>query len=119
MLRRRSMLAVVIVIAFGLIVWSLAPYARSTAFILDLTGSNGWARRVLPVRLQSVTTTDLMVPSRYGDVAARLYRATSPVRTLVVFPGVHRGGVDEPRLATFARRLSATGSVGLSAPHPG
>ncbi len=35
-----------------------------------------------------------------------------------MFPGVHAGGVDEPRLAAFSRRLAGTGLTVLSVPLP-
>ena len=53
--------------------WLVAPYVRSAAFLLDLTGTGGWARRLLPVRVRAVTARDLQVPTRYGDEAARVY----------------------------------------------
>jgi len=109
----------VIVIAFASFVWWFAPYARTAAFVLDLTGSKTWFRPLLLVRPQAVTSTDLVVPTRHGAVDARLYQVVSPKRTIVVFPGIHRGGVDEPRLDAFARRLSATGNTVLSVPLPG
>ena len=44
--------------------------------------------------------------------------AGGATRTLAVFPGVHSGGVDEPRLAAFSQRLAATGANVLSMPLP-
>jgi hypothetical protein len=32
--------------------WLVAPYVRSAAFILDLAGTGGWARRLMPVRVR-------------------------------------------------------------------
>jgi hypothetical protein len=100
-------------------VWLATPYVVAAAFILDLSGTTGWARRLMPVRTQVVTTRDLRVPTRYGLIGARLYEPARPSgRSVIVFPGVHAGGVDEPRLAAFSRRLAATGIVALSVPLP-
>ena len=96
-----------------------APCVSATAFVLDVSGAAPGVRRWLPVRVVDVTSRDLMVPTRYGPIRARLYRPTSSERrTVAVFPGVHPGGVDEPRLAAFSRRLAATGAAVLSVPLP-
>jgi len=110
---------VVAVLVLLVAAWLAAPYVRSAAFILDLAGSGGWARRLMPVRVQAVTARDLMVPTRYGDEAARVYEpAGGSTRSLIVFPGVHAGGIDEPRLVAFSRRLASTGANVLSMPLP-
>jgi dienelactone hydrolase len=97
----------------------LLPYAQSAAFILDLAGSNTWVRAALPVRASAVTTRDLLVPTRHGAIPARLVEPASPAApSVIVFPGVHAGGVDEPRLAAFSRRLAAAGVRVLSVPLP-
>jgi dienelactone hydrolase len=99
--------------------WLVAPYVRSAAFILDLAGTGGWARRLMPVRVRPVTARDVQVPTRYGDEPARVYEpAGGSTRSLIVFPGVHAGGIDEPRLVAFSRRLASTGANVLSMPLP-
>jgi hypothetical protein len=99
--------------------WVAAPYVSAAAFVLDLSGSSSWARRVLPVRVQDVSSRDLRIPTRYGSIDARLYTPRAPAsHGLIVFPGVHAGGVDEPRLAAFSRRLAGTGLTVLSVPLP-
>jgi len=95
------------------------PYVTSTAFILDLAGSTTWVRRALPVRLRPVTTRDFEIPTRQGPVAVRLYTPDKSMRpSVIVMPGVHAGGVNEPRLDAFARRLATTGTTVLSMPLP-
>jgi len=99
----------------------VAPYVESAAFMLDLAGSKHWVRRVLPASSMPVTTTDLQVPGRHGAVAARLTEpraVRSDLPSVIVFPGVHAGGVDEPRLSTFSTRLAATGIRVVSVPIP-
>ena len=99
--------------------WIAAPYADAAAFVLDLSGSRSWVRRVLPVRVREVATRDLDVPTRYGPIAARLYTPDA-VRgpAVLVFPGIHSGGVDEPRLDAFSRRIASTGVTVVSVPLP-
>lgn len=92
---------------------------RSTALILDLTGAAPAARRWLPVRPRDVRTEDVTVPARHGAVPARLYRPDVPTgASIVVFPGVHGGGLDEPRMAALSSRLASTGLTVLTAPLP-
>jgi len=94
-------------------------YLQSTALILDLTGNAPRLRAWLPVRTYAVTTRDLDVPARHGAVHARLYlpaRPNSPA--IAVFPGVHGGGVDEPRMSALSRKLAALGITVLTAPLP-
>jgi dienelactone hydrolase len=95
------------------------PYARSAAFILDLAGSSTWVRSWLPARVSPVQTRDLRVSTRYGPIPARLAEPSTPaVHSVIVFPGIHAGGLDEPRLSAFSRRLAATGVRVLSVPLP-
>jgi dienelactone hydrolase len=99
--------------------WIAAPYVSSAAFVLDLSGSPSRVRRFLPVPIRHVTTRDLDVPTRYGPIPARVYEPERRSdRSVIVFPGVHAGGVDEPRLVAFSRRLAGTGAVVLSVPLP-
>ncbi len=107
--------ALVVLIA----VWLAAPYVRSAAFILDLAGTGGWVRGLMPVSVRDVAARDVSVPTRLGEIAARVYEpAGGSTRSLVVFPGVHAGGIDEPRLVAFSRRLASTGANVLSMPLP-
>jgi dienelactone hydrolase len=119
-LRRRPALwfslALVLLLVLG---WTAAPYVASAAFVLDLSGSASWVRRALPVRTRAVTTRDLDVPTRYGPIPARLYQPSGRSdRSLIVFPGIHAGGIDEPRLAAFSRRLAGAGVTVASVPLP-
>lgn len=99
--------------------WILAPYIASAAFVLDLSGSTSWIRHLLPVVTRSVTVRDVDVPTRHGRIPARIYEpAGGSDRSVVVFPGVHAGGVDEPRLAAFSSRLAGTGINVASVPLP-
>ena len=74
---------------------------------------------MLPDRRVAVTTRDVAVPTRHGAIDARLYEPQQRSgHTLIVFPGVHAGGLDEPRLVRFAQRLAETGTRVLSVPLP-
>jgi dienelactone hydrolase len=118
MTARRTLWTVIVLAGVAAAVWIAAPYVRTTAFLLDLAGQPGGIRRVLPVWPAAVTAHDLEIPTRHGLVPARVYRAVNTSRTVVVFPGVHAGGVDEPRLAALANRLAATGITVVTVPLP-
>jgi len=99
-------------------IWASLPYLTAARFLVALTGQPAWAARHLP-RSGAVPHRDVEVPTRHGPVAARIYQPDGRAsRTLAVFPGVHAGGVDEPRLAELSSRLAATGAVVVSAPLP-
>lgn len=119
MRRRRTIGGLVAAGAIALAVWSAWPYVRTAAFLADMAGAAPAWRRWLPVRSAEVRTRDLEVPTRDGAIPARLYSpAHAQATPVVVFPGIHAGGVDEPRLDLFARRLAATGLTVLSVPLP-
>lgn len=102
--------------AAGWLVWRYAPAA---ALMLDLSGTPSRLRAWLPARVDPVSTEDLMVPTRHGAVAARVYRPASPAsQSLIVFPGIHAGDLNEPRLDQFARRLAASGAIVMTVPLP-
>lgn len=112
-------LRITALIALAVAVWLAAPYVSALALVIDLSGHEIAMRRWLPVRLATVTATDVVVPTRHGDVAARLYTPDGGASTFwIVVPGVHAGGVDEPRLARLTTRLAADGIAVLSFPLP-
>jgi dienelactone hydrolase len=95
------------------------PYARSAAFVADLAGVDGWWRRLVPIRARPVATRDVVIPTRHGPIEGRLYEPDgAPLLSLLVYPGIHAGGVDEPRLVMFASRLAASGVRVLAVPLP-
>lgn len=111
--------ALIVAAVIAIVVWLVAPYVSALALLIDLSGQDLPVRRWLPVSVAEVTTRDVNVPSRHGDVGARLYvPAGTSARTVIVVPGVHTGGVDEPRLARLASRLAGSGMTVLSLPLP-
>jgi dienelactone hydrolase len=116
---RRASLLIGLFVVLVVSAWLAFPYVTAAAFVLDLSGSQSWVRRALPVRSYPVATQNVDVPTRYGPVASRVYRPSAPNgRTVLVVPGIHGGGIDEPRLAAFSQRLASTGLTVLSLPVP-
>ncbi len=107
-------------LGIGAALWGeIKPTIAAAALILDLTGQQPGLRSWLPVQSQPVTTRDIDVPARHGVVRARLFTPAAPAGgTLAIFPGVHGGGIDEPRMNTLARQFAANGLRVLIAPLP-
>jgi acetyl esterase/lipase len=115
----RVLLILLVLAALGVLM--LTPYARSAAFIMDLGGVTHWSRRLLPGAAAGVTWRDVTIPTRHGGLAARIYTPApdaQPAPGFIIFPGIHRGGVDEPRLSGFSRRFASAGVTVVSVPLP-
>lgn len=119
------MRTLITLLVIALVLMSLAllarPYAESAAFIMDLAGVRHWSRSLLPGSAADVTSRDVTIATRHGDLAARIYTPASgadDAPAFVIFPGIHRGGNDEPRLAGFSRRFASAGAVVVSVPLP-
>ena len=117
--KRRWRWAVAFAAILAALVWFAAPYARSAALLMDMTGAAPGLRRWLPVRAYDVDTRDVTVPTRNGAIGSRFYRPSlDHAPAIVVFPGVHGGGIDEPRLVALSRRIAAAGATVLAVPIP-
>ena len=99
----------------------MRTYRRGAAFVVQAAGIQGVARRVagwqtVPV---SPTVNTYSVPWRAGTLRAYGYQ---PVRVLgrgiMLVPGVHAAGIDEPRLVGFARDLASMGHPVLTVELP-
>jgi dienelactone hydrolase len=98
--------AVVVLLVAALLAW---PSVRGAAFVTRAAGMDGAVGRALQwTTTVGVDERMLTVPWRDGELRARAYlpRAESDGAVLVV-PGVHASGIDEPRLDGFARDLAA------------
>lgn len=92
-----------------------ADHARGAAFVIRAAEMQGWARTFADTQVEPFREELTTVPSRHGPVRARVYRpAGSIARSLVLIPGVHAVGIEEPRLVRFARELARAG-VGVVA----
>jgi acetyl esterase/lipase len=79
--------------------------------ILDQLNGKSVPRLLQPIAALPVTSTTLTIPSSAGRVEARLYTPTAAPNApgLILIPGIHYLGMDEPRLVSFARSMSACG----------
>jgi dienelactone hydrolase len=108
--RRRSiaLLAVLTVLALG--GYAAVPYARAVSLIVRAANIGGAVQGFATEHSRPVTiATPHVVPARHGAVAAQFYTPDAFTRTVLLVPGIHSMGIEEQRLAGFARELAATG----------
>jgi dienelactone hydrolase len=114
MTRGRKAATVVAAVPAALLVAIAAgyDYVRGAAFVIQAAGLQGSARTVAEWTTTAVVETDTEIPWRGGELRSRVYRPhdiKGPATLLV--PGVHAGGIDEPRLIQFARDVSSMGRI--------
>ena len=103
----------------ALIVLAFLPttrdHLRAVAVLEQLSDPNAvpLLRKVVDYPVDETETT-FATPS--GPVRARLYtpRGVAHPPGMLLVPGVHRLGIDDPRMLAFARSLAATGIVVLT-----
>jgi len=94
-------------------------YVRGAAFVIQAAGLNGMARSLAEWHSEAVTEADATIPISDGSLRARIYRpAEASGPPVLVVPGVHAGGIDEPRLMTFARDVASMGRAVVTAELP-
>ena len=107
--KRRFLVAVVSGLVLTALAVEAAPYFRGFTFIVRATERNGWTRMVAEVGTASVREETLLVPSKDVWLRARAYIPSGqPRQTVLLVPGLHPGGIDEPRLIAFARGLAGS-----------
>ena len=85
-------------------------YLHGASFVVRAAGMEGAARRAAAWDTVEVDVQDANVPWRGGMLRGRFYRPRSiGGRTVLLVPGVHADGIDEPRLVGFAREIAASG----------
>jgi acetyl esterase/lipase len=108
-LKRAGLLIVVVCLAVAGVV---AHYRRGAAFMIEATDVRGLLQRAAALESQEAVRTpgELRVPWRSGTLRGYAYRPAHVLgRTILLVPGVHASGIDEPRLVGFAKDLAAQG----------
>jgi dienelactone hydrolase len=92
-------------------VYVAAPYARALSLIVRAADLGGQVEAFANERARVVTIQPPhMVPTRQGDVPARFYEPDGEVsRTVLLLPGIHSMGIEEPRLRALANDLAGSG----------
>lgn len=109
------LLAIVLLAAIG-----ARAHRRGAAFVVIAAGMDGPVRRAAQWQTTGVTAlAPVSIPWRGGTLRTRAYQPDrGSARGIVLVPGVHAAGIDEPRLIGFARDLAALGHPVLSVELP-
>jgi hypothetical protein len=111
MKRRRLRMILIVILVLLAIVYVAAPYVRATSLIVRVAGIGGPAQAVASLQDSRVNAQPRhVVPTRHGDVPAQFYMPeTISERAVLVMPGFNSNGLDEPRLASLAKDIAASG----------
>jgi hypothetical protein len=95
----------------ALAVYAALPYVDAVGFIIRAADIGGAPATLAGWRAYAyIRQPDMWVPTRGGDIPARLYEPAGRARrTVLLMPGVHRDGINESRLVGLAEDLAATG----------
>jgi dienelactone hydrolase len=98
----------VLVVLAGAAWWRGRPLARSAAFVVRAAGIQGFLRTLADRAAHPLAEEAMTVPCRHRPLRGRLYRpARGAGQAMLLVPGVHAQGIDEPRFVAFARDLAA------------
>jgi dienelactone hydrolase len=119
-MRRSKAAGAVLLTILVALVFATRFYLRGAAFVVQAAGMDGAARTATRWYATEVAIADAApVPWRGGSLRARAYRpARLGGRPILLVPGVHASGIDEPRLVGFARDIAATGHPVLTVELP-
>ncbi|UQA60934.1 alpha/beta hydrolase [Polyangium aurulentum] len=111
--RRKRIVGALLLVGLVLAVIFARPagrHLRAASLLLRFADANATGL-VAGFGRHAVDESETTVPTARGDVKARLYtpRALPGAPGVVIVHGIHRLGIDEPRLERFARAISATG----------
>lgn len=83
-------------------------YVEGAAFVVRAAALGQPAQSLAELAANEFDEQALTVPVRRGALSARLFVPRGAfTRAVLLVPGVHAGGVEEPRLVQFARDLAA------------
>src|SRR4051812_12159903 len=108
---RRRLVALVVALAVVILGGYVAvPYARAGSLIVRAPNMGGPLQAFAVQHPHPITVMPARaVPTRYGDVAPQFYTPHTFRPTVLLIPGIHSMGIDEPRLTGLARELAASG----------
>jgi pimeloyl-ACP methyl ester carboxylesterase len=102
---------VIFVLLLPIFFWPATRAHLQAMAILDQLDGKPVPHLLQSIAAMPVTTRTFTIPSYAGIVQARLYTPTPAPNApgLILVPGIHYLGMDEPRLIAFARSMSACG----------
>jgi len=106
----RSLLVASLIVLGTAIVWG-PTYARGASFVIRAAQLQGLLLEAAQTDVQPFTVHPVRsIATRHGPIRSRLYRPDERTRRVVLLvPGVHAMGIDEPRLTKFSGELAASG----------
>lgn len=105
----RIFLVVCLLVAGAAVLWGPA-YARSASLVIRAAQLQGFLLGAARVQAQHYTVEPArQIETRHGLARTRLYRPDRVRRAVLLVPGVHAMGIDEPRLVALSQELAATG----------
>jgi len=108
---RKAALGTGMVLLAGFVAYSaLHEYVRAAVFVVLAANLGGLPAAAASLETDTVTERDLRVPWRGGGLPARWYsNGDDRHAPILLVPGVHASGIDEPRLVAVARHLASIG----------
>ena len=115
--RRKQIVAATSAMALLLVGYAgTQDYFEAAAFVVRAAGMTGVARSAAALEADAVSEAAVTISWRDGELRGRTYMPSSVSgRPILLVPGVHAAGIDEPRLINFAREIAATGHPVLTA----
>lgn len=107
---RWRVLAAIMLIA-AVLVYVAAPYLRAASLFVRAAHLGGRVEQFATEYARAITVEPRhMMPTRHGDVPAQFYRPDGTFsRSILLVPGIHSMGIDEPRLTALAKDLAGSG----------
>jgi dienelactone hydrolase len=128
MRRRGKLFALAAVPVAALLGFVVGDYGRGAAFVIQAAGMDGFARTAAEWTTDDIVESETSIPWRDGTLRGRVYQPASGGAPLdataldappaLLVPGVHAGGIDEPRLVQFARDIASMGRIVVTAELP-
>jgi dienelactone hydrolase len=92
------------------------PYLRGAAFVVKASGMQGAALTMAAWDTVPIAEHEMTIPWRGGALRGRGYvPRVERGRPVLLVPGVHAAGIDEPRLVGFSREIAGTGHLVITA----
>jgi dienelactone hydrolase len=100
-----------ILLIVAVLAYVAVPYVRAASLFVRVAHIGGRVEQFATEHAHTVTVLPRhTVPTRHGDVPAQFYRPDGRFsRTVLLIPGIHSMGIDEPRLTALARDLAGSG----------
>jgi hypothetical protein len=110
-MRPRTVAAVLVILVtlLGLVAPYVRSYTRAVALITGMMAMQGPAAEVLSLESDDFTVSEVDVPARHGAMRAHLYVPNHVRRAVVLIPGLHAIGIDEPRVYNLAMQMARVG----------